>query len=398
MSVLNIDPAIIAALGALPGTLQGNDSLTSLQAQEDQNQQALAQQAKQAADQASQAGQQYGNAAAAPPPDVGGAAFIPTLVGNIASTLTENQAPAQRAAQRIRDQQGDLMEARRGNLEALKALYERKALAAEQLGHDAEAEKARLSHERVTAALQKVTQEQAHKYAMELEGEKAKGRLAQTQARAAAGTQDDSFYKGLERTTSGGIKWLDMSDLGVKGAPGAIKYATDNGMLALSKEGKAKVADVETARRNIKLMQSSMDFLPGSPAQRAVQGPINKLKSMAQTAPQIAAFNTYRTAAIQQLKALAGGVGSGLRINQAEIEQALKNDIPRITDTYDVANQKLQNIQDLLDSTLTPFLSRDLTKPQGGTGPRASMSASNKTTEKATVFVRDKSGKLVEKK
>ena len=49
------------------------------------------------------------------------------------------------------------------------------------------------------------------------------------------------------------------------------------------------------------------------------------------------------------MRAVAGS--GGLRINQAEVKQATDNDIPSMTDTLSVAQQKLKNMQAFLDST-----------------------------------------------
>jgi hypothetical protein len=68
----------------------------------------------------------------------------------------------------------------------------------------------------------------------------------------------------------------------------------------------------------------------------------------------IKSFNAWRTAVINNVQALAGGQGSGLRINQAEIDAALKNDLPVITgvnaDNLATANAKIAKLNSQLDS------------------------------------------------
>jgi hypothetical protein len=79
-----------------------------------------------------------------------------------------------------------------------------------------------------------------------------------------------------------------------------------------------------------------------------VVGPRNKLSAVFQTDEDLAAFSSWRTAAIKNLRATAGS--KGLRLNQAEIELAVENDIPRITDTVDVARRKMANLSIMFDN------------------------------------------------
>jgi hypothetical protein len=49
----------------------------------------------------------------------------------------------------------------------------------------------------------------------------------------------------------------------------------------------------------------------------------------------------------------------GLRINQAEINLAVKNDIPNVTDTYATALRKLSIVSNMLDNAENPILSKN---------------------------------------
>ncbi len=83
----------------------------------------------------------------------------------------------------------------------------------------------------------------------------------------------------------------------------------------------------------------------------AVQGGVNSAKSFFGDA-QIRAYQDYRTSAINTLQALAGGTGSGFRINQAEVNAAIK-DIPILTgvnaDTPASAAAKIANLNGQID-------------------------------------------------
>lgn len=70
------------------------------------------------------------------------------------------------------------------------------------------------------------------------------------------------------------------------------------------------------------------------------------LNSTIQTSPSIAKFNSYIggvTAAANNLKALAGGAGSGLRITGAELAGTVDN-LPSSSDSWQTANAKIQAI------------------------------------------------------
>lgn len=147
---VGLDPT---QLGSLVNTLGPEGVKTLLMAQQDQQQQQLADQAAQAARAQQAAASNYQAAAQAPLPSVGPAAFIPTLLSGVASVLSGNRDYEQQNAQHLENQQNDLMEARRSNLMALRDIQEQKAQAAEKLGDQATAEKARLTSERLNKTL-----------------------------------------------------------------------------------------------------------------------------------------------------------------------------------------------------------------------------------------------------
>ena len=81
---------------------------------------------------------------------------------------------------------------------------------------------------------------------------------------------------------------------------------------------------------------------------RLYSAPKNTIAKLAQSDPELAAVGTFRNAAIQSMRAVAGA--KGLRINQYEVQLAIDNDIPKMTDTLPVAQQKLKNLQAFLDN------------------------------------------------
>ena len=129
----------------------------------------------------------------------------------------------------------------------------------------------------------------------------------------------------------------------------AAEFGRSNKIAVIGDRQKKALDLLEEARGNLDSIETSASgFLPGSALTRTVVGPLNTLAGMTQANPEIAGFKAYRTAAINAIQAIAG-LGTGLRINQAEIQAALKNDIPTITDTKDVARVKLNNLRNMLD-------------------------------------------------
>lgn len=77
--------------------------------------------------------------------------------------------------------------------------------------------------------------------------------------------------------------------------------------------------------------------------------------------PELSKFNAYRDTAIKAVQGLAGGSGSGLRINSAEIEANLTN-LATSNDTIANATNKIQGITSQLDKQLSatfPYITGD---------------------------------------
>lgn len=152
--------------------------------------------------------------------------------------------------------------------------------------------------------------------------------------------------------STNGIPYVDGSNLSGKQADAAQLRAARMGLPYMGKQQSAQLAKIEDAKSNLEAVAASvMDYLPRDAAGRITAGPENKLSAYLQTNDQLASFGTFRTAAIGILQALAGGQGSGLRINQAEINMSLANDIPNITDTVGTAQAKMDHINTLLNNS-----------------------------------------------
>jgi len=153
----------------------------------------------------------------------------------------------------------------------------------------------------------------------------------------------------ITQTMTSGRKYVDLSKLTGPQRSLIQQQAAAAGIPTVDKDTASTLSDIDTARMNQKYMLDTISRkLPTGPMPRFYQAPENTLEKFGQTDPTLAAIGTYRSAAIQSMRAVAGS--KGLRINRQEIEMAIDNDIPKMTDTLPTAQQKLKNMQAFLDN------------------------------------------------
>ncbi len=186
-----------------------------------------------------------------------------------------------------------------------------------------------------------------------LRADEARQRLADLQA-----AREPLDIDADIQTTTAGRKYIDLSLYQGKERNRARTAAGTAGATAVSKEQANALQEIDNARANQKSINDQIqDLLPRGVGGRILAVPTVKLEKLFQTDERVAAFNSWRTAAIQTLRATAGS--KGLRINQAEIAQAIENDIPKLTDTLGTAQQKLKNIETMLENAEKSILVRD---------------------------------------
>lgn len=182
---------------------------------------------------------------------------------------------------------------------------------------------------------------------------------------------------------SGKVPWINGANIkGAKAQSAAQLNAALMHVPFISNTAQVGALDkITTANANLDAINSQIDgFLPVDGTGRILGGAEGNILSsyFQQNDPQgnkMAAFASWRSAAVGILQALAGGAGSGLRINQAEINMSLANDIPNITDTIGVAQQKMQNIQSQLQDAQKGIFGEKVYNKYNPTP--ASVSASN---------------------
>lgn len=168
----------------------------------------------------------------------------------------------------------------------------------------------------------------------------------------------------ITNTTRSGRQYINRDDI-PQGSAGVVEQqAAASGVPVVSKDVAGALSDFDTARANLDYMMNTVGSkLAKDPSGRLYSAPANTIAKLAQTDPELAAMGTYRNAAIQTLRAVAGS--RGLRINMAEVQLAIDNDIPKATDTLPVAQAKLRNLKTFIDNAEQSQLirNRNVTAP-----------------------------------
>lgn len=162
------------------------------------------------------------------------------------------------------------------------------------------------------------------------------------------------------RTTFNGMKYIDLGDYETpterQKARDAAKKA---GVPALAKDVAAGLTAADTARQNMGAMMAQIESkLPKDAAGRLLAGPENQIAKFLQTDDDIASFKAWRGGAIQALQAIVER-GMGFRLNKAEIDMIMQNDIPQLSDTVGTARKRLKALTTMLDNKEKSALTMD---------------------------------------
>ncbi len=161
------------------------------------------------------------------------------------------------------------------------------------------------------------------------------------------------------KTTESGIPYIDGTAVKGKLGQNAQLDAAKLGIPYLDTANADAMANIETARTNLGNIKNMVALgAPSGPIERLWLGPINKAAAAFQSDADKAAFPAWRAAAIQALRAMAGS--KGLRINQAEIQTSIDNDIPKITDSIGAVESKMKIVNSMLDSQEKGVFGKDV--------------------------------------
>lgn len=145
------------------------------------------------------------------------------------------------------------------------------------------------------------------------------------------------------------------------------------------------IKSIEAVLSNLDSMQTLADKNLGSGLTgRALDATLGQGAELLQTewGRQLGLFDNYRDTAIKAVQALAGGAGSGLRINGAEIAANTQN-LPKSSDNLENATANIKQLKQLIYTqlgTTFPYASVPVVSPSGQTGtiPAGNLSAAIK--------------------
>lgn len=165
---------------------------------------------------------------------------------------------------------------------------------------------------------------------------------------AEGGASDALGVETDARTSPNGTKYLDLSMYNGKERTQARAEAHAKGIVALGKEDAAALGEAQNALDNLDYVDQQISSkLPKDASGRVLSGAAaNTLSQFFQSDQILAAAGSLRATAINSLRAAAGS--KGFRMTEAEINLAVENDIPKVTDTIGTAQQKLNNMRQMI--------------------------------------------------
>ncbi len=191
---------------------------------------------------------------------------------------------------------------------------------------------------------------------------------------AGGGTDNNPVVKANVHTIKG-QQFINLADFpDMAGKKEAQAYGAANGIPVLNPSEGEKMVSISNAYDNAEKMSASMQGLLATKKGENITKGIGNYLADKMGDEKIRSFNAWRTTVINNVQALAGGQGSGLRINQAEIDTALKNDLPNIegagADTLASAQAKLNRLTEQMDTWRNTLINKSGTSgaaPSGGT-------------------------------
>ncbi len=142
--------------------------------------------------------------------------------------------------------------------------------------------------------------------------------------------------------------------------------AAQNGVPFLSSDEVSKMRSIDVTQSNLQQLEGVTKQILGSGLTgRTLGAAWNNISSALQLNPNISSFNAFRDTAINTIQALAGGAGSGLRLNAGEISTAVGN-LPTISDNLETAQKKISLVNGFLDKWKTELMQGSQPVTQSG--------------------------------
>lgn len=317
--------------------------------------------AEQAATAAEQA---YQRQAAAPAPEVSGArAGLNELLGSVASILSGNQTYRESAATRLQKEQQALRDSRIENLTNLKEIYTKRAEAAKSLGNSIAEEENRIKKDRLEKQINTLNEARKHQYEMD---EIARRGAEERRTQAAKPTEAMQPIPGVEKEvqayrTVGGedVRFINAGDFSPTDRSRLREQFKDQPVLILNKQDSATMSKLSDVGRTLDELVRIVPKL--SDPYQGVGGWLRKTGKQVETGlaatgvgkadvvETVNSMNALRSTAIQMVQAFAT-LGSGLRINQAEINSVLTTDYPTPSDSRPQAMARIRRLREILSN------------------------------------------------
>lgn len=165
-----------------------------------------------------------------------------------------------------------------------------------------------------------------------------------------------------------GTPYVQETKLDARIADYAKSILPSEGIPVLSEQNVGKIQNIDVTKQNLAQLGSLLpQILQGGLYGRTLGAFGNLISEQTQSDPNIAAFKVYRDTAINTIQALAGGTGSGFRLNQSEINTATSN-LPSITDNLETAQQKLSLLNGFLQKWENEILPQNNAQAGSQTG------------------------------
>lgn len=335
---------------SLNGTLDGMDVMTRMQALGKQRDEELARQALEASQQAQAAQAAYQQQAAAPPPQMEAmAAFLPTLIGNVASVIAQDPSFRQRAQQGLQAAKTEQFESRAQNLQALRDNALQMARRAESLGDLEAANKHRGQINTLEKQLEVIEKNKDRQ--LTINENKRDREAAERRARIAAGAAGVGGLGGGIGGVASLASQVARGEIEFSSVPGELKSAvsqfmTTNQMRVVPAKVRTTITELSAGRVALKrISELSNKINTASWQKRIGQGLKRTAGGVTQKDPDVAAFNAVRKGLLAALSRATGERGV---LTNADVSRA-KELIPSLFDSKDVAASKLKQFEDFFN-------------------------------------------------
>lgn len=175
-----------------------------------------------------------------------------------------------------------------------------------------------------------------------------------------------------------GVAYVQLSTVPQALQQSVQTLATRAGIPIVQDADVSAIKAIQTVLNNLDSMEtlaktnlSSGGFMGsiGGHLKDALLGPLNEA-AQSDWGQQLGRFDNYRDTAIKAVQALAGGAGSGLRINGAEIQANTQN-LPNSGDSQQNALTQIQNLRQMIYTQMAPsfpYAMVPVVDPNGQTG------------------------------